>query len=143
MAANKKQSPNNASPEDQALVDEQLLSDTEAERLRAERDAITKRLRKMMRKAPAGKSALALEQVVERQTASPAIYPIDVFTGFANARCKAGASEQEAVEGIFAIYRPLVEKALAEHRQSGEAIEAITARMLGRVRGHRGSKAAQ
>lgn len=147
MAKAKTPSPETPSPEstpvDSALVDEQLMHDTEAERLKAERDAITKRLRALNKKAPAAKPTATLVEVEAKQSEFPQIYPIDALTRLCAARCRAGASEALAVEGVIALYRPLVEAALAEHRVTGDEIETVTARMLGRTRGHRGSKAAQ
>ena len=110
----------------------------EAKRLMAERDALTKRIRELTKKQPTRK-VLTLDEVEARQS-SLSMYLVETFASFAKARVNAGASPESAVVGVLAMYQAPVLQALYTHLESGEAIADVTARMLGRVRGHRQPK---
>ncbi len=110
----------------------------ELDHIKAQLDALKKRMRELTKKSPARK-VLSLVEVEARQS-NLSMYLLDTFASFANARVKTGAEPEYAVQGVLAMYQQPVLQALTEHLETGEPIASVTARMLGRTRGHRQPK---
>jgi hypothetical protein len=113
----------------------------DVEALKAERDALNKKIREATRKTTA-KPALTLEEVEQRQAERLNTYAHDIFAPLVNQRVRAGDTAEHAWRAISELYAPTLVAAVQVHEAAeGElSWDVAVTTALGRPRSRRQAK---